>query len=162
MFPEKTTPLTQLLSEQFEAANITVYLKREELNHPQIQGNKWHKLRFNIADALKQKRTTLITFGGAYSNHIAATAFAAQEAGLNCIGFIRGQELADHPEKWSPTLVQAAQNGMQLQFISRLAYREKANPETLETLQTDYPDAYIIPEGGSNELAIQGFKGLMQ
>lgn len=117
-------------------------MKREELNHPLIQGNKWHKLRFNIEAALKQNKTTLLTFGGAYSNHIAATAVAAKQLGLKSIGIIRGQELYNRPDTWSHTLKNAAENGMNLQFIDRISYREKTNPETLSALQKTYPEAY--------------------
>ncbi len=156
------TPLTKLKNPLFETHNICVYMKREELNHPQIQGNKWHKLKLNLVAAQAQQKTTLLTFGGAYSNHIAATAVAAQESGFKSIGIIRGEELAKHPETWSHTLKQAAQHGMQLQFITRTAYRQKSTPNTLKTLQSTYPNTYILPEGGSNSLAVQGFEPLMQ
>ena len=162
MNEQTITPLTQLISPLFEANKITVYMKREELNHPHIQGNKWHKLKFNIQEALIQHKTTLLTFGGAYSNHIAATAVAAQEAGLTSIGVIRGEELAEQPEKWSHTLKEAAKNGMEFLFISRSEYRNKSTNNALKQLQTRFPDAYIIPEGGSNTLAVKGFQPLMQ
>ncbi len=154
------TPLTPLISPLFEAYNISVYMKREELNHPFIQGNKLHKLRLNIQAALAQHKTTLLTFGGAYSNHIAATAVAAQEAGLSSIGIIRGDELATQPENWSATLKQASKNGMTLQFVTRAEYRKKS--EMLTLLQAKFPEAYLLPEGGSNTLAVEGFKPLMQ
>ncbi len=162
MNSNKKTPLTKLKDPLFETHKITVYMKREELNHPHIQGNKWHKLIPNLQAAIEQHKTTLLTFGGAYSNHIAATAVAAQELGFKSIGIIRGQELALHPEKWSHTLQQAAQYGMTFQFITRMAYRQKSTPSVLKQLQSDYPKAYIIPEGGSNALAIKGFEPLMQ
>lgn len=157
----QATPLTPLVSPLFQAFGVTVYMKREELNHPEIQGNKWHKLRLNLQMAHKQNKKTLLTFGGAYSNHIAATAVAAQEAGLNSIGIIRGQELAHHRDRWSHTLKYAAQRGMAFQFITRAQYREKSLPHQLNTLQKKYPDAYILPEGGSNALAVKGFEPLM-
>lgn len=160
-YSEKNTPLTQLKSELFTQLNIQIWIKREDLNHPTVQGNKWHKLKGNLEMALQQNRTSLLTFGGAYSNHIAACAAAAKFAGLNSLGFIRGEELQHTPEKWSHTLKKAAQNGMQLHFISRMQYRRKTQAEFLQRLQLDYPNAYILPEGGSNALAIQGFKGLM-
>jgi len=156
----QTTPLIQLMSPLFEARQISVYIKRDELNHPLIQGNKWHKLRLNIQAALTQHKTTLLTFGGAYSNHIAATAVAAQEAGLGSIGIIRGDELERQPENWSHTLKQALKNGMVLQFVTRTEYRKKA--EMVISLQARFPNAYILPEGGSNALAVEGFKPLMQ
>jgi len=158
----ETTPLTRLEDSLFETYNIHVYMKREELNHPQIQGNKWHKLKPNLAAAQAQQKTTLLTFGGAYSNHIAATAVAAHAFGFKSIGIIRGEELAKYPEKWSHTLKQAAQHGMTFQFITRTAYRQKSTSNALKSLQNSYPNAYIIPEGGSNSLAVQGFKPLMQ
>ena len=162
MNSNKKTPLIKLTDPLFEAHKITVYMKREELNHPHIQGNKWHKLTFNLQAATEQHKTTLLTFGGAYSNHIAATAVAAQELGFKSIGIIRGEELARYPEKWSHTLQQAAQHGMTFQFITRTAYRQKSTPSVLKQLQSDYPEAYIIPEGGSNALAVKGFEPLMQ
>ena len=157
----KTTQMTQLLSPLFEEQQIEVWMKREEMNHPTVQGNKWHKLKLNLEEAIQQQKTSLLTFGGAYSNHIAASAAAAKQAGLKSIGFIRGEELALNPDKWSPTLKLAHQNSMELHFISRTNYREKNHPDTLKKLQQEFPLAYIIPEGGSNILAVQGFEPLM-
>jgi len=162
MNSNKKTPLIKLIDPLFEKHKIRVYMKREELNHPLIQGNKWHKLTLNLQAAMEQHKTTLLTFGGAYSNHIAATAVAAQEFGFKSIGIIRGQELEENPEKWSHTLKQAAQYGMIFQFITRTAYRQKSTPSVLKKLQNDHPEAYIIPEGGSNTLAVKGFEPLMQ
>ncbi len=156
------TPLVQLNDPLFSAYQVHVYMKREELNHPHIQGNKWSKLHHNLQAAKYQKKTTLLTFGGAYSNHIAATAVAAQEFGFKSIGLIRGEELKQAPERWSSTLKHAVQYGMQLHFLTRTAYRQKSNPAVLKQLQAKYPKAYILPEGGSNALAIKGFKPLMQ
>ncbi|WP_460187739.1 1-aminocyclopropane-1-carboxylate deaminase/D-cysteine desulfhydrase [Thiomicrorhabdus hydrogeniphila] len=156
-----TTPLTRLYSTLFDEYNIEVYVKRDDLNHPSIQGNKWHKLKHNLQQAKINKATTLITFGGAYSNHIAATAYAAKAYGFKSIGIIRGNELADSPEKWSPTLKTAQQNGMEFQFISRQNYRQKESETYLNELRNKYPNSYILPEGGTNELAILGFEDLI-
>ncbi|MDA3806534.1 MAG: pyridoxal-phosphate dependent enzyme [Thiomicrorhabdus sp.] len=160
-FSVKTTPMTQLSCPLFDEYQVKVWMKREELNHPTVQGNKLHKLKCNIDEAVRQQKDSLLTFGGAYSNHIAATAAAAKQVGLKSIGFIRGEELALRPDKWSPTLKLAQQNGMTLYFISRLDYREKKRPDTLQKLQSEFPQAYILPEGGSNILAVQGFESLM-
>ncbi|MDX1353465.1 MAG: pyridoxal-phosphate dependent enzyme [Thiomicrorhabdus sp.] len=157
-----TTPLTRLYSSLFIQHDVQVWVKRDDQNHPLIQGNKWHKLKNNLMAAQAQGKTSLVTFGGAYSNHIAATAAAAQLYGLQAMGIIRGDELEFQPEKWSHTLKTAQQHGMQLQFASRQTYRQKNHPSYLQTLQNQYPHAYILPEGGSNELAIMGFKELMQ
>ncbi len=158
---EKTTPMTQLLCPLFDEYQVKVWMKREELNHPSVQGNKLHKLKLNIQEAARQQKDTLLTFGGAYSNHIAATAAAAKQLGFKSIGFIRGDELALSPNKWSSTLKLAQQNGMILHFINRRDYREKNRPDILQKLQDEFPQAYIIPEGGSNILAVQGFESLM-
>jgi len=156
-----TTPLTRLYSTLFDEYNVEVYVKRDDLNHPTIQGNKWHKLKHNLQQAKVNKATTLITFGGAFSNHIAATAFAAKAYGFKSIGIIRGNELADSPEKWSHTLKTAHQNGMEFQFVTRQSYRQKENDSYLNELKNRYTNSYILPEGGTNKLAILGFKDLI-
>jgi 1-aminocyclopropane-1-carboxylate deaminase len=155
------TPLVRLYHPLFEWHGVNVWIKRDDLNHPVIQGNKWHKLKYNLAAAKQQQKTALLTFGGAYSNHIAATAYAAKLYGFDSIGFIRGDELARQTDKWSHTLKAAAQNGMQLHFLSRKDYRLKQSTDFLAKLATDFPHAAILPEGGSNELALQGVGELM-
>lgn len=161
-FSKNPTPLQPISDPLFEKKRIQVWIKREDLNHPDIQGNKWHKLRHNLASALEKGQTELLTFGGAYSNHIAATAFAAKEYGLKSIGLIRGDELADNPQRWSHTLKLASENGMQLIFLNRQEYRKRNDASFLQTLQERYPNAFILPEGGSNALAVLGFESLMQ
>ncbi|PLA73604.1 cysteine desulfhydrase [Hydrogenovibrio sp. SC-1] len=155
------TPLQPLKHPLFESHQLQVWMKRDDLNHPAIQGNKWHKLRLNLDQARKQGTLRLITFGGAYSNHIAATAAAAKTFGFETVGMIRGDELANCPQKWSPTLLTAQANGMQLHFMSRQAYRQKEDPAFLRQLQEDFPNSFILPEGGTNELAIQGFEAVI-
>ena len=122
--------------------------------HPHISGNKFFKLKYNLLAAQQQGYKKLLTFGGAYSNHIAATAYAAQLFGFKSLGIIRGEELAS--KALNATLSTAQQFGMQLQFVTREAYRQKQSPAYLAQLQQDYPDYYVIPEGGTNPLAIQG------
>ena len=161
-FSVKKTPMTQLLCPLFDEYQVEVWLKREELNHPTVQGNKLHKLKLNIQEAKRQQKDTLLTFGGAYSNHIAATAAAAKLTGFKSVGFIRGEELAYNPHTWSPTLKLAQKNEMALNFINRIDYREKSQLETVNKLQREFPQAYIIPEGGSNNLAVLGFESLMK
>ncbi|MBN2864834.1 MAG: pyridoxal-phosphate dependent enzyme [Thiotrichales bacterium] len=158
---ENPTPMVGISNPLFTEYGVAVFVKRDDLNHPIIQGNKWHKLKGNLKHAQQTNKDCLITFGGAYSNHIAATAAAAKQAGLPSIGYIRGDELATHPEKWSHTLINAANNGMQLRFISRQAYRQKESETFLKNLTTEFPNAYILPEGGSNVLAVEGFASLI-
>lgn len=150
------TPLQLLNHILFEQAKIQVWVKRDDLTDSAIQGNKWRKLAPNIAAMQQTDKSQLLTFGGAYSNHIAATAAAGKRFGFKAVGIIRGEELAEQPDRWSHTLRRAAENGMQLQFISRKAYRQRHDPTFLHTLQQQYPRAYILPEGGSNNLAVQG------
>ena len=114
---------------------IVVSVKRIDLVHPHIAGNKFYKLKYNLQAAREQGKTLLISFGGAYSNHIHALAHAAHEYGFQALGIIRGQELAEQP--LNPTLQDAAALGMQLQFISRADYRQKHTPEFLQAAFTE-------------------------
>ena len=131
---------------------VRLFIKRIDKVHSFVSGNKWFKLKYNLLEAEKQGLNTLLTFGGAYSNHIAATAFAAQEKGFKSIGIIRGEEHLP----LNPTLCFAIENGMKLHYVSRSYYREKTNADFLLILKTQFGDFYFIPEGGTNELAIQG------
>lgn len=142
------TPLQIVEDPFFIERGITLYLKRDDVIHPYVSGNKWRKLKYNLLEAEKQGFTTLLTFGGAYSNHIAATAAAGQATGFDTIGIIRGEELRADA---NPTLRFASQCGMKLLFVSREDYRDK---EKLAQLFGD--GSYIIPEGGSNALAVKG------
>jgi len=142
--------ILQDISPSWLPGNIQAAMLRLDLLHPEVSGNKWFKLKYNLAAAGKR---TILTFGGAYSNHIAATAAACKLAGLQAIGIIRGEE----PVKLSHTLQQAITDGMQLAFISREAYRQKDNIDW----NTRYPDAYIIPEGGNNEAGARGCQDIL-
>lgn len=125
--------------------------------HPEVSGNKWFKLKYNIQAALEQQKDTILTFGGAYSNHIAATAAACRAAGLRSVGFIRGEKSLP----LNHTLQKATDDGMVLQFIDRTQYRQKAEQGFLEDLVKTYPNAYIIPEGGYNQAGIEGCREIM-
>ena len=155
------TPLIPLNSRLFDKYQVKVWIKRDDLNHPTVQGNKWHKLKNNLLQAKKLGKNIIITFGGAYSNHIAATAAAAKAEGFESIGVIRGDELENQPHKWSETLKTAFNNGMQFKFVSRQAYRQKEDVTFLSDLSNQYPSAFIIPEGGSNQYAVLGFEDLV-
>jgi 1-aminocyclopropane-1-carboxylate deaminase len=126
--------------------------------HPVVAGNKWFKLKYYLAEAVQKKCGTLITFGGAYSNHIIATAFAARAAGLRSIGIIRGEE----PAALSHTLEEAKTYGMDLQFISRERYKRKEEVEFLADLMKKYPGSWIIPEGGEGPPGIKGSTEILQ
>jgi 1-aminocyclopropane-1-carboxylate deaminase len=126
--------------------NIEASILRLDLLHPEVSGNKWFKLKYNLEAAGDR---TIVTFGGAYSNHIAATAAACKLAGLKCIGIIRGEK----PPVLSHTLLKAMADGMQLEFVSREAYRQKNAAQ--------FPHAFIIPEGGNNELGAKGCREIL-
>ncbi|WP_008583393.1 1-aminocyclopropane-1-carboxylate deaminase/D-cysteine desulfhydrase [Niabella soli] len=126
--------------------NTNVYVLRLDQIHPLISGNKWYKLRYYL-EAAKASGQKVVTFGGAYSNHILATAAACKLYGLQCAGIIRGEE----PEHYAPTLTDAAAQGMELHFVSRMAYKERQIPEPLSG-----ENIYVIPEGGYGEQGMRG------
>lgn len=139
---------------------LKLFIKREDLIHPQISGNKYWKLFFNINTYLAGNpvKPYIITFGGAFSNHIAAVSAVGNLARIPTLGIIRGEELKD---KWreNPTLLFAKKNGMNLQFVTREEYRHKE--KLTEFLQNEFQDALIIPEGGTNEEAVEGVKMML-
>ncbi len=139
---------------------ITLTIKREDLLHPHISGNKFRKLKYNVLEAKQQGKTALLTFGGAYSNHIAAAAAAGREYGFATIGIIRGDELADKIDT-NPNLAFAAICGMHFKFVSREDYRRKTEPEFLDALSAEFSDCYILPEGGTNALAVKGCEEIL-
>jgi len=138
---------------------IQLWIKRDDLLHPHISGNKYRKLKYNLEAAKAQQKNTILTFGGAYSNHIAATAAAGNEFGFKTIGLIRGDELAQNLSKTlatNPTLAFAHNRGMFFKFVDRTTYRLKHTANFQKTLQKEFGDFYLVPEGGTNELAIKG------
>jgi 1-aminocyclopropane-1-carboxylate deaminase len=132
---------------------VELFLKREDQIHPFISGNKYRKLKYNIEEAKKKGFKKLLTFGGAYSNHIAAVAFAGHVFGFETLGIIRGDELQDKIAG-NATLSFAKNHGMQFEFVTRDAYR-------IDKLINDYQDYYVIPEGGTNTLAIKGCEEIL-
>ena len=139
---------------------INLVIKRDDLIHPFVSGNKFRKLKYNLLQAKAENQSALLTFGGAYSNHIAAVAYSGKENGFQTIGIIRGDELADKIES-NPTLNFAQKCGMQFEFVSRETYRLKTEESFLEQLQQKYGAFYLIPEGGTNAFAIQGCEEIL-
>ncbi|WP_306323461.1 MULTISPECIES: 1-aminocyclopropane-1-carboxylate deaminase/D-cysteine desulfhydrase [unclassified Streptomyces] len=139
--------------ERFARHGVRLLLKRDDLIHPDLIGNKWRKLAPNLKAAGGR---AIVTFGGAYSNHLRATAAAGRLLGVPTIGVVRGDELADRP--LNPSLARCAADGMRLRFVDRSTYRRKTDPDVLAALldTADATDAYVVPEGGSNSLAVQG------
>lgn len=146
---------------EFSLVNdVTLTIKREDKIHRHISGNKYRKLKYNLISAREQLHDTLLTFGGAFSNHIAATASAGAEHGFKTIGIIRGEELIDKISG-NPTLVFAQKCGMHFKFVSRELYRKKVTPQFLDDLKNEFGNFYMLPEGGTNHLAIKGCEEIL-
>ncbi|MBA4317920.1 MAG: 1-aminocyclopropane-1-carboxylate deaminase [Flavobacterium sp.] len=139
---------------------VSVFIRREDLIHPFISGNKFRKLKYNLLQAKSENQETLLTFGGAFSNHIAAAAFAGKEQGFKTIGIIRGDELRDKISE-NPTLQFAQECGMQFKFVTREAYRHKTEAYFLENLKHEFGSFYLVPEGGTNEFAVKGCEEIL-
>jgi 1-aminocyclopropane-1-carboxylate deaminase len=150
--PSLPSPVEELHDDRLAARGVRLYLKRDDLIHPEIPGNKWRKLKYNLSAARERGYSRLLTFGGAYSNHIRATAAAGHYLDFLTLGVIRGE--AHVPLNWS--LSYAASLGMQLSYMDRATYRRKHEPGMIAGLREKYGNFYLLPEGGSNELAVRG------
>jgi 1-aminocyclopropane-1-carboxylate deaminase len=146
------SPLQPLEDDRLSSRGVRLLLKRDDLIHPDIPGNKWRKLALNLVAAREQSQSTLLTFGGAYSNHLLAVAAAGHYFGFQTIGVVRGEEHLPLNE----VLASATAFGMRLAYLDRETYREKASTAVLEQLRGRFGDCYVLPEGGSNALAAQG------
>lgn len=145
-------PIQKINTEILTKNGICLYVKREDLIHPEISGNKWRKLKYNLLQAKREGCKTILTFGGAYSNHIAATAAAGFITGFSTHGIIRGEETLP----LNPTLLLAKKNGMTLSFVSREEYRKKTTSEEVKSIISKIENPFVIPEGGSNVLGVLG------
>ena len=158
--PEKTsillqyqsTPVQEFHHAALEKAGVQLMVKREDLSHPFISGNKWWKLKYNLEEAQRLNKKTLLTFGGAFSNHIYAVAAAAAECNFKSIAIIRGEEV----RPLNPTLRFASEHSMQLHYVSREDYRKKNETGYIQQLHDAFGDFYAIPEGGTNIFALKG------
>ncbi len=146
------TPVVLIEDERIDRYGVALYLKREDLTDPVISGNKYRKLLYNLKSASHLGHNTLLTFGGAYSNHIHAAAYAGKRFGFRTIGIIRGEKTLP----LNATLADAAAFGMELYYTSRVEYRDKANPDFIYELHNRFGEFYLVPEGGSNALAVKG------
>ena len=148
----ETTPIQEITNPTLVEKGLRLLIKRDDLNHPIISGNKLRKLKYNLAEAKAQKHHTLLTFGGAFSNHIYAVAGAGKAFGFKTIGIIRGEAQAP----LNPTLAFAKACGMQFHYMDRTTYRNKTSPQVQSQLKKQFGLYYMLPEGGTNELAIKG------
>jgi len=154
--PEHKIPVVEIKTD----FDVRIFIKREDLTHPKISGNKFWKLFFNVNQYLESKHENplLITFGGAFSNHIASVAAFGKQFSIPTIGIIRGNELENNWQE-NPTLSEAFQNGMQFFFVSREDYQNKKR--LTQEFSAKYPNSLIIPEGGSNEMAVEGVQYML-
>lgn len=147
------SPIQQIADPLFERKGLNVFIKRDDLIHPLISGNKWRKLKYVLTDARQTGKSHLVTFGGAYSNHLLATAAASAKFGFKATGFVRGEQVDND------TLFLCRLHGMQLIFIDREAYRDKK--AQFDLYFKDDPAAYFINEGGASALAAKGCSELI-
>jgi len=152
LFRIPSTPLQKIEDEFLFRHKINLYVKREDLNDPELSGNKLHKLKYNLLKAREDNHETLLTFGGAYSNHIYAVAAAGKRFGFKTIGIIRGEEHLP----LNPTLKFAKSCGMKIGYMNRSTYRNKTSYQVINQLKEQFGRFYLIPEGGTNELALKG------
>lgn len=143
------SPLQELRDERL--GTVRVLLKRDDLIHPEIVGNKWRKLRYLLPEVVASGATTMLTFGGAYSNHVRAVAVAGRRAGLRTIGVIRGDE-----RPMNAVLAAAVADGMRLRYLDRVTYRRRDDPATLRALRRELGAFYLVPEGGTTVYAVRG------
>lgn len=153
MVPNEALSTVQEINEPLlDQKKVRLLIKRDDLIHPEISGNKWRKIKYNLEAAKTLGHTTILTFGGAFSNHILAVASAGEEFGFNTIGIIRGEKSYQS----NPTLSLAAKKGMKLHFVSRQDFRRKNESDFIQNLNLEFGEFYTIPEGGSNCEAIKG------
>jgi len=152
------SPVTQIKTPLLVEKKIKLFIKRDELIHPIIQGNKWRKLKYNLIEAQKTNSRTLLSFGGAYSNHLHALAYAGKQLGIKTIGIIRGEA----PQPLNPCLQDMQNWGMQLKFIKRIDYKQKNNANFLNDLKQQLGNFYLIPEGANNAQGTKGCAELLE
>ncbi len=160
----KNSILQKIQFSEIEKFDVSLTIKREDLIHPEISGNKFRKLKYNILQAKKDGKHTLLTFGGAFSNHIAAVASVGKLNNFKTIGIIRGDELGLDLEKTlknNSTLKYAHECGMTFKFVSRRNYRDKTSAQFIQQLKEELGEFYLIPEGGTNQLAIKGCEEIL-
>jgi len=159
MFDVSKSLLQKLELNELNTQSIELFVKRDDLIDEHVSGNKWRKLKFNVEQAKSLKKNGILTFGGAYSNHLVATAAACHKSGLKAIGIVRGDELN---ETSNPTLRQCVDFGMELHFVSRLDYAARYEKSYHEELNFEFPNYLIVPEGGANYYGMIGCQEILK
>ncbi|MCS6885697.1 MAG: pyridoxal-phosphate dependent enzyme [Acidobacteriota bacterium] len=155
LFGKLPTPVIEIFDPVFKRCGVRVLVKRDDLVHEQVQGNKWRKLKYNLLRAKELGYKRIVTFGGAYSNHVYAVSAAGWLLGFETVAIIRGEE-----RPFNHVLSKAVAFGMKLEYLSRREYRRKDSPEALRLLER-YSPCYVLPEGGTNHLAVEGVSELI-
>ena len=148
----ENTPLEEIIDPVLKERQVSLYIQREDLIHTEISGNKWYKLKYNIQEAKRLGKNTILTFGGAYSNNIYSVAAAGRIFKINTIGIIRGEKYTP----LNPTLAFAKSCGMNFYYLNRESYRKKTTEEITNLLTKIFGDFYLLPEGGTNSFAVEG------
>ncbi|MBE9460819.1 1-aminocyclopropane-1-carboxylate deaminase/D-cysteine desulfhydrase [Dyadobacter subterraneus] len=159
LVPSLPTPLLEISDEVILKSGVRLFIKRDDLIHPTVSGNKWRKLKYNLKQAKSEGTTTLLTFGGAFSNHLYATAAAGKYSGFQTIGIVRGE---DPGEKKSSTLKFCEAQGMVLHYVSREEYKLRNSDDYINGLKRKFPNTFIIPEGGTSEFALKGVEEMTE
>ena len=157
LFEESPIHCTVIVNEITRACQCTLLVARFDEIHPVISGNKLYKLYYFLQEALASNHKTMLTFGGAYSNHLSATAFASRQAGIRCIGIVRGER----PAELSHTLQHCIEQDMQLHFVSRAEYAVMSDGANVNNLTDMFGDCLIVPEGGYHPIGAQGASRMM-
>lgn len=142
-----------------EEKNIELFVKRDDLIDTEVSGNKWRKLKYNIEQALANKNNSIVTFGGAFSNHLVATAAACKLIGIRCVGIVRGEELNSNSNE---TLKRCTQYGMELKFVSRSEYALRNDSLYLKDIHLEFENSFVVPEGGANFYGMIGCQDIIK
>jgi 1-aminocyclopropane-1-carboxylate deaminase len=153
MYSTEKSILQEINDVRFLERNIKLFIKRDDLIHAEVSGNKWRKLKFNIEQVKVLKKEGILTFGGAFSNHLIATASACNKAGIKAVGIVRGDELTENSNE---TLKRCSELGMTLKFVSREEYRLRNDKLYQSELSNEFENHYIVPEGGANFYGMVG------
>ena len=142
-----------------EEKNIELFVKRDDLIDTEVSGNKWRKLKYNIEQALANKNNSIVTFGGAFSNHLLATAAACKLIGIRCVGIVRGEELNSNSNE---TLKRCTEYGMELKFVSRSEYALRNDSLYLKDIHLEFENSFVVPEGGANFYGMIGCQDIIK
>lgn len=159
MYSTEKSIVQQINDDRLTARNIKLYIKRDDLIDSEVSGNKWRKLKFNVEQVKSLKKTGVLTFGGAYSNHLLATASACNRIGIQSMGIIRGEELTISSNE---TLKRCSELGMKLKFVSREEYRLRNEKVYQNELNFEFQDFYVVPEGGANFYGMIGCQEILK